>query len=243
MNYNELNFNDIEHFGNNGQLNFRFSNTDFQSIYFHYVVKAWKDQYFAYDYLKQKYNRVIKAKPPNFSILEKEIFVELIRINKFLDAQIQETETDLKQLDNDWEKASQSLKKKLKQDQEQRTFERTLRSLYQRSKDCIIFYKLNDYEICKIIKKIEKVQKSINYEYWKTMPSYEYYNMIFKPQLVKIEDLKEKCINVYTKIYRQNYQNLAIGELEFIKNDESENEKSKYFIGMNFGICLAIVII
>lgn len=232
------------------------------------INKDWYRFYFQYDYIKKEIYNLLdfnmensenKQKIQKFDVL---LCNEIIRIDTFLSSIINQVRGILNKLslsnhnddDDDFAKAS---------------IEITLRFLFEKTLKIKTFYKLNCFAICRIAKKLENIldgmikqndynsnsniKLAIEYDnnndnfdkdfvQWKKMNSYKLYknNIIIKQQ--QIELINNDIINLYTNIFRNKFQSLAINELEFPKQKSGQYHNRDALIGFKLGLVLIIIL-
>lgn len=218
---------------------------NFRHFYYPYIVKEWRVHYISYDALKNRYQTLKKCKPSGISSFDNEFSFEIRRMDTFLEGMLFEIVVDLKCMERDWKNMNDAQRKEVTSDQEHRTLERALRSLYEKCKSCKSFHKLNAFLICKIAKKLEKLSpKSAKYDYdfeiWKSYRSHDLFSC-FLGRSDSIDNLTNRCIDLYSSMFRQSYPSLAIGELDFVKNKELSRNRTRIHYGFKLGVVLMIV--
>lgn len=221
------------------------SSDKFQHFYYPYIVKEWRDHYISYDSLKRLYQLLKSRKSNGVNSYECELSFEIKRMDNFLEQMIVEVTADLQRMEDDWNTMTDAQKKEATSDQDQRTLERALRSLYEKCKSCKSFHKLNAFLICKIAKKLEKLspvnsRNRSDFEIWKNYRSHDLFNK-FLGRVDNIENLTDKCIDLYSNMFRQSYPSLAIGELDFVKNKELARNRTRVYFGFKLGAIVLIV--
>ncbi len=88
--------------------------------------------------------------------------------------------------------------------------------------------------------KNEKNQKE-KQKTWEDSESGIYFFETFTPAIDKIEDLKQRCIDVYSKKFRITYSQLASYELEFVKNKDRVYESTNFMLGLKIGLIVCLV--
>jgi len=221
--------------------------TDSLANYAPYIVKEWKHRYFRYNIIK-RYCQDIVANHEAFH----SIFVEEIKLVEFfvIDQALTITE-DLNAMDKLWRKLSTNEKHDLihRSHQSDRKAERTMRDLYRRSRHLIDYFELNCYLIKKIDKKYHKLLVALNIESPSKARtgdrmSAEYKSMM--NQLVRrrdsIHQLRESCIDLYQRTFRQTYEDITKWELEYVKRSGSyDNTTSRLMLGMKMGVACTMV--
>jgi len=222
--------------------------TDSLTNYAPYIVKEWKHQYFRYNIIKRSCQD-IEANHEAFL----SIFTEEIKLVEFfvIDQALTLTE-DLNGMDKLWRKLSKTERHDLihcshKSD---RKAERTMRDLYRRSCNLIDFFDLNCYLIKKIDKKYCKLLITKNIP---TLPSKantgdsmnaEYENMMNQFILRKgsIQQLRNSCIDLYQRTFRQLHGDMTQWELEYVKRKGSHDSiTSRMLLGMKVGVACTMV--
>lgn len=218
------------------------ANNNFLELYEPYIKSEWRFHYFAYDTMKAKYKALKDQRKRDLVSFEKLFYNEIQHVDWFLSSNLREIELDLKTIHDSCEELSGDAKKK---EEMERTMELFIRKIFEKCKNCEKYYKLNHYVICKIAKKFEKliekeVEKSREFTPWKEYPSSSLFHT-FSNRVNEINYLTAQSITTYSEKFRQTYPSLAYGELEFVKNKERENSRTRFYIGVKIGIAISAV--
>ncbi len=76
---------------------------------------------------------------------------------------------------------------------------------------------------------------------WKDTASGLYFYRNFIRRLHRVEELKRRCISIYSSRFRKNYSELAEFELRYVKNKEHYTSETKFFLGVKFGLIACMV--
>jgi hypothetical protein len=76
---------------------------------------------------------------------------------------------------------------------------------------------------------------------WEDSESGQYFFGTFTAAIDKIEDLKQQCIDIYSKKFRITYSQLASYELEFVKNKDRVYESTNFMLGLKIGLIACLV--
>ena len=98
---------------------------------------------------------------PPLQLFEDNLFDEIQTLDSYLQSKALSIGNDLDSIDTDWNALSSDDQQKIRDNQQERTAERALRTLHQKSQDLIKFHRLNCYLISKTAKKFEKLLKLI----------------------------------------------------------------------------------
>lgn len=231
--------------------------------YYPYVCQEWKFKYFLYDELKAEYDALRNnihdqdacAKLCKF---DRKYRSEILRVSKFIESKAKCYTEEMDHVAECW-----------KEDDEQ-TVERTLRVTFDRVHKLKHFYDLNRYLICKIAKKMEKLLAVVNTEdkeivnylhkydhpsegvqlplvgldtvKWIKFPSCYAFTNVFFPYGKLVEDqIPDRCISIYSTIFRQKHPALAFGDLKYVKSRDQDSKHDRFMLGLKTGLTVAIV--
>ena len=219
--------------------------TDSLTSYTPYLVKEWKHHYFRYNIIKRSCQD-IQANHEVFL----SIFAEEIKLVEFfvIDQALTLTE-DLNGMDKLWRKLSKNERHDLIHSSHKSDRKAERRDLYRRSRNLIDFFELNCYLIKKIDKKYGKLLITMSIQ----TPSKantgdsmnaEYESMMNQFMLRKdsIHQLRESCIDLYQRTFRQSHGDMTQWELEYIKQRGSHDSiTSRMLLGMKVGVACTMV--
>jgi hypothetical protein len=195
---------------------------------------------------------------------------EIIRVSKFVDAKAQTYSKDLTLVSSEWDMFDVDTQSKVLEDELDRTIQRTLQTTYQSVVKLREFYDLNRFLICKVAKKFEKVlskrvdsgsgevgayiqkyrrESTVNVPLdgldtlnWVEYPSCSVFSSSFVPLAEEVEtSLSQRCVDVYSAIFRRDHRYLALGELSFIKSRDQDSKNDRFLLGLKLGLTLAII--
>jgi hypothetical protein len=155
-------------------------NQKFLHQYKPYVNQDWKGYYFSYDFMKKIHTEVVAQETPDINYYELLFYNEIKRVDTFIGSLIRQMQ---KTLNN----SKIFIDKGIESEDSKASTELSLRFLYEKTVDCETFIKLNNFAICKIAKKLEKIITNINK---KKLPSP--YN---SPKFKKIVEPTDSCHN------------------------------------------------
>lgn len=89
--------------------------------------------------------------------------------------------------------------------------------------------------------RLERLFASTPDHLWKETQSGSFFFVSFSDKLHIIDQVKNRCIGIYSPHFRKNYRELAEFELRYVKNKERTTKDSKFFLGMKFGLIACIV--
>lgn len=213
-------------------------NKKFLLLYQRYINKNWKRQYLYYDVLKTQYHQVKSNNGEGLNLFEKTFLDEIKRVYSFVLAILKDIEEDLENL-NDMCKSDENNSKFHK------AIELSVREIHLQSKDCKIFFKLNKFAIVKIAKKYEKLLSQFpdksSYNSWNVSPSGKLFFSKYTTKETRINDARNKSVDLYCRFFRQTYSELAEDELEFVKEKSTLSRHTKLYLGFKMGLITCMV--
>ena len=227
-------------------------NDQFLEEYFEFIEPEFRHLYFAYDSLSELYDTLKKDTNPNILPLELEFFGELRRLTSLTTTVLNKIDRDIDAFLAHLHKLDDSVKEKEKRNHRDRTLEREIRALYSRCKVLLNFYELNNFVVRKTAKKYEKIVISMNenqpsarstsdFAIWRSYPSFAYFSTKFCPIGQQILNTKQRCIDLYSSVFRETYTSLASDELKYLKNVDTERKDLRLHFGLKMGIIIMLV--
>ena len=228
------------------------TNRTFLNEYSDYIIKDWKSHYVCYDLLQMDYKKAkdtisfcchtpdeVCCEVAQFELL---LIQEIRKFTSFISSEFLAISNALDDIVGDYSKLSDSAKRKLK-DEEQKTTYRIVRDLYIKQERLGKFFKLNVFICHKLGKKFDKILQKLRSGplSWESFDSYKLFQEDSQTCISDSISIREKILNTYSLLFREDYHQLAEGELEYFKSKDGNLKRMPYWLGLKTGIVLSLV--
>ena len=216
----------------------------FPEVYSAYLVKDWKEHYISYQSLKDVCLQM-KESANSDDLLAKffgTFLIDLDRLQIFVRSMLQEINDDLATLQSDWDAVLDKDRFRIEERSGSRSFERSIRTVYEKSNQSFSFYKLNHYLVLKLSKKIDKIIA------FKNLETKLFYREEVAEQIRNFDDCaaainmrNEKIVKFYEICFRTSFAELARGELDYLKSVEDVSSSQRLFFGIKIGVIIVLI--